>query len=44
MYGNVYEKHISHWTFEDYINLGFKSTLYAGQNHDAFIFGYKIND
>ena len=43
MYGNIYEKHISYWSFDDYINLGFKSTLYAGINHDAFIFGYKVN-
>lgn len=43
MYGNIYERHISHWTFEDYINLGFQATLYAGKNHDAFLFGYKIN-
>ena len=38
-----HEKHISYWSFDDYINLGFKSTLYAGINHDAFIFGYKVN-
>ncbi len=41
MYGNIYEKHISHWTINDYNELGFNSTLYAGKNHDAFLFGYK---
>lgn len=41
MYGNIYERHISHWVAEDYEKLGFLWRPYAGVNHDGFLIGYK---
>ena len=41
MYGNIYEKHVSHWTPEDYEKAGFLWRPYAGVYHDAFLIGYK---
>lgn len=41
MYGNVYEKHVSHWEPKDYEACGFLWRPYAGKDNDAFLVGYK---
>jgi len=41
MYGNIYERHVSHWEPEDYEKIGFLWRPYAGVNHNAFLVGYK---
>ena len=41
MYGNIYEKHVSHWEPEDYEKNGFLWRPYAGQDHRGFLIGYK---